>query len=153
MGILEALKEIKKLLQFSDNAEHVEAYSLAHKAIEEVERPEREKRLEERRKREQREDEEENTKSEALSTRVGEKLKAIEEAQDKRCYVKAGHRLGRIAHTKDRNGSYDPCKSCNVSVGQLHVPECVLERCPFCEGFVVNCESGVSICKCALELA
>lgn len=33
-----------------------------------------------------------------------------------------------------------PCHDCAVIKGQLHVPDCDMERCPACGGQAVDCE-------------
>jgi hypothetical protein len=60
--------------------------------------------------------------------------KSIEEAQrlpfiriDDKVYEKIRHRDSR------------PCGDCAVLAGQIHVPNCDMERCPICKGQFLTC--------------
>lgn len=66
----------------------------------------------------------------------------IEEAQQHQAETIDGQSYLRIRYGAEPGHWRATCRDCEVKSGQLHVPDCCIERCGKCEGQRISCECG-----------
>lgn len=67
----------------------------------------------------------------------------IAQAQEMPTYEIGCVSYPRVPYGQEASERYtgnDPCRDCGVTVGQLHVASCCLERCPVCDCQAISCQ-------------
>ena len=66
----------------------------------------------------------------------------IHRAQDVRSCFPVGRQMDRVPYGSERidwGAEERACHDCAVIKGELHVPGCDVERCPWCDGQKISC--------------